>query len=482
MVYRVCPGSDILVLGSFEHGHGKSPNDTNVLRFCKTARDLLITRSERRFLPAFHIYNSTMEMWTFDRAGAVSSDSFNIEEEPDYFIAVITCYTRLDAADAGLNLMLKEDGQAMFIEQHDARKIYIDDDAFVKPDCLVGPGTTCFKARDVDVKVQRLVVKFAWSESDDGGGGERNLLAFANKQNVWGILKLEGHQALGDVAQLRQGLQFDTPYRFQLSRPENQGVDGVKTLVAPSPKSHHETLESSHAHKEVSKLDNLIFECIITSPLGRSIDTFSTISVLMTVFRDSVKALRSLYLDAKILHRDISRQNIIIVPKIPGDTDPDSPTEMLIDLDLALDLANPPSEEGLVGSEGFMAAGLLGGNDHTYRHDLESVFYVFLWIAICHDGTTSEHIPDSSRLHTWRGTDFLASFHSKRKDMQLTEFPKLLEEFTEPFRKYVPLATTLHRLLFPVRNGKIFIGTDFDGDSTERLYAGMMTAFQSHIS
>ena len=68
-----------------------------------------------------------------------------------------------------------------------------------------------------------------------------------------------------------------------------------------------------------------------------------------------------------------------------------------------------------------MAVGSLGGNDHTYRHDLESVFYVFLWAAICHDGVTSQHVPDSSRLHTWCGTDWQAAFHSKRKDMQPTE-------------------------------------------------------------
>ena len=464
-INRVCPGSDILVLGLSEHGHAKLPNDTNILRFCKTARDLLIGRSERRFLHAFHIFNSTMEMWTFDKAGAVSSDAFDIEEKPEYFMAVMTCYIRMNEADAGLNMILKKDAHAMFIEQHDGRILHIDDDAFVKPDCLVGPGTTCFKARDADAKVQKLVVKFAWSEPDHGGGGERNLLAFANEQNVLGILKLEGHHALGDIAQFRQGLQFDTSYHFRLPRPRCQGDNEM------SPESRYETPESSRAHNEVLKYDNLIFECIVTSPLGQSIDTFTTISVLMTVFRDSIKALRSLYFDAKILHRDISRQNIIIVP---NDADPESPTGMLIDLDLALDLANPPSEEGLVGSEEFMAIGLLGGDNHTYRHDLESVFYTFLWIAICHNGTTSEHIPESSCLHNWCGTDFLASFHSKRNDMQPTEFPKLLHEFTEPFREYIPLAITLHKLLFPVRNDKIFIGTDFDGDSTERLYAGMM--------
>ena len=97
---------------------------------------------------------------------------------------------------------------------------------------------------------------------------------------------------------------------------------------------------------------------------------------------------------------------------------------MLIDLDLALDLANPPSERRLVGSRGFMAIGILGGDDHTYRHDLEPLFYVFLWMAICHDGASSHHAPDASRPHAWRGTKSLAVFHKKKEDMQPMEFSR----------------------------------------------------------
>jgi len=67
--------------------------------------------------------------------------------------------------------------------------------------------------------------------------------------------------------------------------------------------------------------------------------------------------------------------------------------------------------------------------------------------------------------------------------MQPIEFEKWAEdEFTQPFRPYLPLATTIHQLLFPIRNGKIFIRTDYDTDAIERLYAGMMAAFDRHAS
>jgi len=66
--------------------------------------------------------------------------------------------------------------------------------------------------------------------------------------------------------------------------------------------------------------------------------------------------------------------------------------------------------------------------------------------------------------------------------MQPTEFAKWAEdEFTIPFRPYLPLATTIHQLLFHIRNGKMFIGTYHQPDDRERLYEGMMAAFEHHV-
>jgi serine/threonine protein kinase len=81
--------------------------------------------------------------------------------------------------------------------------------------------------------------------------------------------------------------------------------------------------------------------------------------------RDIVKGLRSLHQDGKILHRDICIKNLIIASKSSqGDAE-----EVLIDLDGALDLEKDPARRGeLIGSEGFMAIGILNGDPHTYRH------------------------------------------------------------------------------------------------------------------
>ncbi|KAM5476769.1 hypothetical protein MauCBS54593_000039 [Microsporum audouinii] len=481
----LCPDAAVLVLGLFQTGIEFSPGDEAVLGFCDLAMSVFAARPDRRFLHAFRIYNSTMETWTFDRAGAYSGELFNIVEEPDRFRNIVAGYMSMDDDRLGLNSFLQQDDQGAFLElkeqnQPSVRRLYVDEDAFVRQDYLVGPGTTCFKARIPALRGQEMVVKFAWNRNE--GSAERRLLQFANEKNIWGILKLEGYQDLGDIACLRQGLRFGRPYEFSLHL-ETKESDNFQNLPGSTPKSPLLRQVSSGIveHGKEFQFDNLKFECIVTSPLGRPLSTFSSPSELMTVLRDIIKALRSLYVKANILHRDVSPQNIIIAPN--NNQDPGAPIGMLIDLDLALDLSNLPSERRLVGSEGFMAIGILGGDDHTYRHDLESVFYVFLWMAICRNGVTPDNIPNTSRLHLWCGTDFLASFHSKRKDMQLTEFSKLAEEeFTEHFKPYLPLAMTIHQLLFPVRNGKIFIGTDHEPGSIEQLYVGMIAGFERYIS
>ncbi|KAK4203585.1 kinase-like domain-containing protein [Triangularia verruculosa] len=482
----------VLALGLFQSELASSQVDEANLRLCDVAIRIFAARPERRFLHAFRLSKSVMEMWTFDRAGAYSSNAFDILQEPHRFKNIIAEYMLMDDSGLGLNTAIQQDDEGAYLklegsDQPWGTRLCVSEGAFVKQDYLVGPGTTCFKAHIPGSSKRELVVKFTWEEGEVSA--EPRFLALANERGVWGLPKLEGYQFLGDIANLRQGLQFDQPYKFSPARRSTGSMgESDQPQLPESTSDSHAPPSANQAPNSVSepatgtdKFCNLRFECVVTSPLGRPLDTFSSPSELLAVFRDVVRALRSLYLQAKIIHRDISPQNIIIAPH--NTLNPDAPVGMLIDLDFALDLANPPSERKMVGSRGFMAIGILGGDDHTYRHDLESLFYVFLWLAICHDGATSRHVPDTSRLHAWRGADFLAVFYQKRQDMQPEEFSRWIEsEFTQPFRPYLPLATALHQLLFPMRNGKMFIGTDEGSDSMERLYAGMVAAFESYVA
>lgn len=85
------------------------------------------------------------------------------------------------------------------------------------------------------------------------------------------------------------------------------------------------------------------------------------------------------------VHRDISKNNIII-------TDPktaDGFTGMLIDLDLAIVGGERSGARHQTGTMEFMAIDVLRGVKHTYRHDLESFFYVLCGYALVVRGKRS---------------------------------------------------------------------------------------------
>ena len=73
------------------------------------------------------------------------------------------------------------------------------------------------------------------------------------------------------------------------------------------------------------------------------------------------------------------RINIIITNPVPG-------RELkgcLIDMDLGKELNSVPSGAShRTGTMQFMSIEVLQGKGHTFRHDLESLFYVFIWMCI----------------------------------------------------------------------------------------------------
>jgi 5-carboxymethyl-2-hydroxymuconate isomerase len=146
------------------------------------------------------------------------------------------------------------------------------------------------------------------------------------------------------------------------SRSNSQSPDKAKRE-----KEVNSQTTSLYTHDD-SLFDNRIFRCLVISPAGRAIREFRSIPELLEALRDAIKAHRSLYINGKILHRDISENNIII-------TDPkeaDGFTGMLIDEDLAKEIGSGRSgARHQTGTMEFMAIEVLRRVSHTYRHDLE---------------------------------------------------------------------------------------------------------------
>jgi serine/threonine protein kinase len=207
------------------------------------------------------------------------------------------------------------------------------------------------------------------------------------------------------------------------------------------------------------------------------IKEFKSVPELLVALRDAIKAHRSLLNKAKILHRDISENNIIITdPKKAGGF-----TGMLIDLDLAIVDGERTGGRHTTGTMEFMAIDVLRGVEHTYRHDLESFFYVLLWICARRTWEREFHCrrkdrPADSVLGDWYGdTNNKKVAGNKQGSMHADGFKSILEEFAPAFDHVKPLCRKLRSILFPLtKDGELDLGTPADSDI---LYNPFLKAF-----
>jgi serine/threonine protein kinase len=124
---------------------------------------------------------------------------------------------------------------------------------------------------------------------------------------------------------------------------------------------------------------NRIHCCLVGSPAGLPLHAYRSVRELLEALRDAIMGHKSLFEVGGILHRDISENNIIITEAATEG----NPKGMLIDLDLAKELDSLSSGAShRTGTMQFMAIEVLQRKGHTYRHDLVSFFYVFIWICI----------------------------------------------------------------------------------------------------
>lgn len=112
---------------------------------------------------------------------------------------------------------------------------------------------------------------------------------------------------------------------------------------------------------------------------GRHIFQFHSPVELLYGLHDALVAHRALF-RVHILHRDISILNIMLGLH----PQPNSPRGYLIDLDMAIDLSCglDSGAHSRIGTREFMAIGVLRGEPHTFRHDVESFFFVFVWVCV----------------------------------------------------------------------------------------------------
>ncbi|KAF3484188.1 uncharacterized protein GIQ15_03512 [Arthroderma uncinatum] len=524
---------DIRVVGKLKRAEAEIGTKKTLLQMASYVREVFIAQPTRRFVHAFIVCGLKAEAWIFDRSGPFSSGSYNIHEDPKRFFLMVVGYTMMSDEELGLDTFITQrDDGANTITTKGAKGgeivIHLDPMPLYSRCAIVGRGTTSFLA-NIDDKVQG-VAKFSWTS--DKRAAEKDLLALAYERGIKGVAEIVGYHDITSIAELRGDLAFEKRHAFRSapssarssfsqyhSKSQSQSSTQLRLSASEKPTSRKRrspdketpskrsrlnsqlskndpqetkletelpfSIRSMHSpshfdgnSQEREPYDNRILRCLVTSPAGRPIYEYDSPMELLMAFRDAIRAHRSLYLKGNILHQDISENNIII-------TNPESADGnfgMLIDLDLAKEMSSGQGgARHQTGTMEFMAIEVLRGIDHTYRHDLESFLYVFIW-QCARNGwerfNRRKGKPRHSLLDEWHIEDYLLVAGRKSGHIGAQIFEYLLDEMPPELECVKPLCRILRQILFPIRKNDIFTGTPM---KPETLYDPIIQAFDNAI-
>lgn len=472
--------ANVAVLGLCSHEGSSGGILEAFLRLCGYARSVFSHQPSRVFLHGFLVHRQDAELWLFDRSGIYGSSQLTVTGADDLFLSAVVGYMLMDRGEWGMSSLVHINGEdecVSFSDKHDTEsptntyvlgaKIFERVSGY-----MVGDGLTVYRARRGDCPDWNYAVKFKWSESSESN--ELKWFNLLEERNVWGVIRLDAHYVGANTKTLHDGLTLGNP----------------TTILAKSVGSH---VELDRTPKEFSDPsmggDSKIFVCTVVTPEGRSLHRYESIPEVLYALRDAVKAHRSLYQDGRILHRDINPSNIII-PSYSSTRDATDPARgVLIDFDMAKENSEPHQPHQAVGTYIFQAIGVLQAylpdNPHTYRHDLESFFYTFLFLAVAPrpvpDGENQLQLPASSVLREWNEGRLFDKANRKTQDMDSAdEFRRrIVEEFTPEFQEFRALAEKLRTILFPVdSDGEVCVGTDMTEQGTNTLYEAVIGAFE----
>ncbi|KAG6264880.1 hypothetical protein E4U48_006137 [Claviceps purpurea] len=467
------PGAEILVHGKLMSDPMADEAQEARYALARNAQDMLAAQGTRRFALGFTLCESYMRVWLFDRLGGTASEQIDIHTEPIRFIKVMLGFLWMSEEDLGFDSSIEGSGNSRYleIEKNGSKKCIVLDQERKRTPCIVGRGTTCWKAHDDDDPTTILVMKDSWQEVKRDHEGE--MLLYATRKNVVNVARHYHHETVqirgmdDDVRQcVRRGLVKATVSTSARSDPQSSGgapsLGLRKRRMTSTDSDTEETSSELRPRKKIcsswptntateprtelpTELPNRVHRRVIVRDYGKPIYRASSRLALLACLEGCITGHQSLY-QAGILHRDVSLNNLLINEE--SETNLSLP-HFLIDLDQAIYTdRHDPSERTKVGTRAFMAIGLLDGEEHSFVHDLESFFWVFLWICI-HFGKAGEGSRVVRRYDRWHDLDDERLAFAKRAAVRLhSDFAATAERDFMPFYKpLIPYVNQIRELL-----------------------------------
>ncbi|KAF8417794.1 hypothetical protein EV426DRAFT_540173 [Tirmania nivea] len=524
----------VRVIGELKANNKISNHADVILQMAGYVRQIFQSQHSRVFVHAFTLCGDLLRAWIFDRSGGLGSQLISINKEPELFLRVFCGYATMDAKDTGFDPTIR------WIPRQ--TKMFLKPQAIFSSRAIVSRGTVIWAGRTNDTPCAdwNYAIKDQWRHTDRVP--EAAHLQAAREAGVMNVANYIYDEELGSISAIvRRGLHSGnckgtkqnqgslTTSTGSTSHSSKRRSDSLSAeprrskrlksqisgpIMPPPPFPEPDTTrqptytaqpsarKSTAARQSASGPQSRVLahkvgittlgskdrerSRLVISPLGKDLTKFQSFTGLLLVFRGAIKGHRALYQKAHILHRDISINNVLI-DQITGDG-------FLVDLDLAINPRRPTASGAphRTGTFDFMAIGVHYGHLHTYRHDLESFFWLLLYLCMYCPGPDNDPLTSRAKLkvHGLQETLFqtIAKLRDniaaalKRDAVRKEEFEEQTLAYTHPHMRemFGALLMNWRDILFPLDpvKDKTLTGTP---DDENDLYDRMLAALEQQI-
>ncbi|SZF02821.1 unnamed protein product [Blumeria hordei] len=415
-------------------------------------REVFYAQPLRRYVHGFCLQKGEVLLWIIDRSGAYSSSAFNVIADQEKLVRAISSYMLMSDEELGLDTTIRKCSGRSFVKIRDGdltlkRWVEINPVPVTRPETILDRGNTCYMTMDM-----MYLIKFSW-----GSGAIQSEIDFLKcARPLYGVVDLVWAEEIYQVKTHRAGLDFSTEKRW---------VIGQRNWLS---------IGTGEIPEEYFKQRRLTLA--VLSPYGRPFKSCTSLLEFVSGMLDAIIGHRNLYLSKNILHGDISESNIILtIPNKYGLSQ-----GKLIDLDMSINVAGYNEAKGLTGTMKFMAIRVLknfalkkGAMIKTYRHDLESFFYVFFVGCVCYGRDSNSH---EKHFDIWCSSIPIINQALKMGDVSENFQERIVDEFSPCFNGLKGLAFELRRIIF--RNDGNFFDTPRD---SAVLYEPIIAVFLNTI-
>ncbi|KAH0533948.1 hypothetical protein FGG08_007439 [Glutinoglossum americanum] len=394
----------VLVLGEHKPQAGTGPRRAATAQLAGYAGEMFGVQPFRHYIPGFALMKDQIQLWIFDRMGCFASPLISTStDEPESrrtFIELILAFSLMDHAALGFDSHVYGDASCttMWIPptissagnkviayiRLSGEVFRLHRILFIRPG-LVCRGTRCFLATSTSFttnadgdgnEANDYIVKMSWRF--EGLRPEGTLLEqIGRNPKVCNVVRLHAYDEQLDV---RLGVR--------------KGMLDGQHFVVSEPVGSRPLLEDEDSDDTCNTSLNRVFTRTVLCDTGRSLTEAASALELLHAVRDSFIGHGTLYFYEHVLHRDISRSNILLGPNSP------STTGFLIDLDYAITVDSTSLQPGSSGAPHrtgtlpYMAIDILKNEHgmHLYHHDVESFLYVLIWCCL-YDSQGRGHVP-----------------------------------------------------------------------------------------